>query len=416
MKKKGVTPCTTAAIVVLAAVCIFNWCSVLAWGYSSQKSQNAPLLTNKGSRLTSTLYDNGKCVDLTDIKGSLPLRVNNTKRILERNEEWEYRKWDMQNDRDSVGYPSVVKNTHGSSPDNKYYLFYSHHNSNAGIGCAVAKTIEGPYIKIAELDSRRKDSRVLVSPGKPGDPFHYSSPCVVWNEEQNLWVMYFHYYKDEFKEGKGHQKTGLATCRNLSANEWTIYRDRKGEIIPVLPTTKERWMNSQSSYHAIQRLANGKWLAFLRGTGGEYRLSFDRHRGARRLGLYRAWIQDTTKLGFAFSSDGVHWDYLPENPIIRQTVTEKSRLGVYRPHFVGYLGNGVYLLCWSESQYYDADPKAVCGTTTDFLNIKRDSRGYAAWDVYDGLVSPWREGDKLYLFTGKYLHIIKLRVRKGHRS
>jgi hypothetical protein len=29
-------------------------------------------------------------------------------------------------------------------------------------------------------------------------------------------------------------------------------------------------MNSQSSYHAVQRLPDGRWLGFLRGTGGEY--------------------------------------------------------------------------------------------------------------------------------------------------
>ena len=34
------------------------------------------------------------------------------------------------------------------------------------------------------------------------------------------------------------------------------------------------------------------------------------------------------------------------------------------------------------------------------------------WDdpIADGLISPWREGNRLYLFAGKYLHVMNLPV------
>ncbi len=56
-------------------------------------------------------------------------------------------------------------------------------------------------------------------------------------------------------------------------------------------------------------------------------------------------------------------------------------------------------------------PNAVYGYTTDFVNIRRDPREFASWNPGDGLVSPWREGDKLYLFAGKYLHVMDLPVQ-----
>ena len=47
-----------------------------------------------------------------------------------------------------------------------------------------------------------------------------------------------------------------------------------------------------------------------------------------------------------------------------------------------------------------------------FRTVVRDPRGYASWPMGDGLVSPWREGDRLYLFAGRFVHVINLPVRK----
>ena len=76
-------------------------------------------------------------------------------------------------------------------------------------------------------------------------------------------------------------------------------------------------------------------MGFLRGTGGTYDAA-------------GKWAQDPCKLGFATSVDGRHWEYFPENPVIHQDDGGGGSKGVYRPHFVGYLGDGKYLLCWSE--------------------------------------------------------------------
>lgn len=343
------------------------------------------------------LNNNLKCVDLSDLKGELPLEAVRSTQILRQSEAWERSSWDPKKTSDSVGYPTVVKNDRGPNADGRYYLFYAHHDPNSGIGCAVADAIGGPYRKLAEGAPGRSDSRVLVNPGKPGQPFHYSSPCVVWNEDEQLWFMYFHYYENLWAQGKGHQRTSLATCPDLSENVWTLWTDDSGELVTVFPTTAEPWMNSQSSYHAVQRLPDGRWLGFLRGTGGVY------DAGGK-------WVQDVCKLGMATSDDGRHWAYFPENPVIHQSDGRGGRQGVYRPHFVGYLGEGSYLVCWSESMPYDGGPLAMYGRTRDFRTFEPDARGFAHWPIGDGLVSPWRKGDRLFLFAGKFVHELVLPV------
>ena len=231
-----------------------------------------------GERLDNNL----KCVDLSDLTGPLPLSVESSHEILRPSEDWERCTHPTYHPgRTTIGYPTVVRNDHGQNPDGRYYLYYAHHDPNSGVGCAVADAIAGPYRKLAESEPTRKDSRVLVNHGKPGEIYHYSSPCVVWNGDRQLWIMYFHfgswtYHRAEgWDRGHGHQMTAMATCPDLATHEWeplvdpTLPHIPAGQLplTPVLPTTKARWMNSQSAYHAIQRLPDGRWLAFLRGTG-----------------------------------------------------------------------------------------------------------------------------------------------------
>ena len=54
----------------------------------------------------------------------------------------------------------------------------------------------------------------------------------------------------------------------------------------------------------------------------------------------------------------------------------------------------------------------VYGKTADFKTLERDARGYAKWPAVDldGLISPWREGDHLFLFAGKYVQMVALPV------
>ncbi|MBX0311556.1 MAG: hypothetical protein JHC31_07220 [Sulfurihydrogenibium sp.] len=370
---------------------------LLFYGCVSKKSNRW-----KWDELSQDAKNNLHCVDLSDLKEDLPLDIKSRKVILEITEDWERGYEGFPYDDSFFGYPTVVRNIHGPNPDYKYYLFYAHHMVGSCIGVAISDNIEGPYIKLKDIDKKRKNSCVLCPPNpSPENLFHYSTPVVVWNEEKQAWFMYFHYYKNEFDIGKGHQKTALAICKDLSTHIWEPLTDESGNLIPVLPTTRERWMNSQSSYHAIQRLPNGTWLAFLRGTGGSYEVAQGK----------KIWVQDPCALGFATSNDGIHWNYFPENPIIHQKDGGGGRDGVYKPRFVGFLGNDEYLLCWSESRYYDKDPRIIYGKTSDFKHIKRDKRGYAKFiPKYDGIITPWREGKYLYLFTGKELLTMELPV------
>ncbi len=359
------------------------WTAACTWAAGEPAARTRRLLDN-----------NLKCVDLSDLAGELPLDVTRSTQILSRTEPWEHSTWTDGRDDDCVGYPTVVQNDRGRKPDRRYYLYYAHHEPSSGIGCAVARSIEGPYVKLAQANRARKDSQVLVCPGKPGDPAHYSSPCVVWNRQERTWFMYFHFYDNQWQTGGGHQRTALATCPDLAANVWTPWTNPRGELVPVLPVTRERWMNSQSTYHAIQQLPDARWLAFLRGTGGEYTADGQ-------------WAQDPCKLGFATSTDGRRWQYPNTNPVIHQDDGGGGGKGDYRPHFVGFLGQGEYLLCWSEGE------KVMYGRTRDFRSVVRDPRGYAKWRIGDGLISPWREGDRLYLFAGKQLHVLTLPVAQA---
>jgi hypothetical protein len=188
--------------------------------------------------------------------------------------------------------------------------------------------------------------------------------------------------------------TALATCADLSSQKWKIWEDpAKGkvsvwDIVPVLPTTDDEWMKSQSSYHAIQRLPDGRWLAFLRGTPTRY---------------------PGPTVGFATSRDGRNWKYFAENPVIAPGKPWTRKSNEYRPAFIGYLGRNdagqpEYLVAWAEHP----EPHIIYSRTTDFRTFQRDARGYAKWRGADGLVSVWREGDRLYLFAGTYIHEMAL--------
>ena len=358
------------------------------------------------------LDNNLRCVDLSDLKKALPLTVVSSKRILEANEAWERSTWSPGQNRSSLGYPSLVRNDHGRKADGKYYLYFAHHDPTSGIGCAVADRIGGPYTKIKALDPAREHSMVLVNPhypGKKGDPSHFSSPCVAWCEEEKLWFLYFHYYNhyhgawkgDPRSPGQGNQMTALAVSEDLASHRWRIVRDEAlgkvsvHDILPVLPTTKVPWMESASSYHAIQRLPGGQWLAFLRGTP----------------------VKGLPTLGFATSQNGREWRWGKNNPILHPDDGGKGYRGIYRPGFVAYLGKlrsgkRKYLLVWTESPAAGDVPQPRYGYTTDFIKVVRDPRGHAKWPAGDGLISAWREGARLYLFTGKELHVMKLPVSR----
>jgi hypothetical protein len=337
-------------------------------------------------------------------------------RYLWRTQDWEHGSFNNPSwpsgGEGTFGYPTVVKNTHGLNPDGKYYLYYAHHDPMSGIGCAVANSIAGPYTKISPTDSM-----VLTVPNynpagpNPSDPSHYSSPSAVWNEDEGLWFIYFHYFNhlhgawdtDPTRPGQGWQMTALATCPDLSSHNWTIYTNSSfgsvsiWDIIPVLHTTDEDWANEATSYDYVCRLIDGTWLAFMRGT------TADTADGT------------ITELGFASSSDGSNWNYFAENPVIETSKAWTTASSEYRPKFIGYLGsNGggdpEYLVAWAEH----GNPQIIYSKTTDFKAFTRDLRGYATWGTGDdGIVSAWREGNNLYMFSGVNVNTIDLSAVVG---
>ena len=369
------------------------------------------------SAAVSGLLDNNlQVVDLSDLDGDLPLDVVSSTQILWQTQNWEHSSWGNDNwpagGHESLGFPTVVKNTHGANPDNKYYLYYAHHDPMSGIGCAVASSIKGPYTKISPTDSQ-----VLTVPNynpagpNPGDPSHYSSPSVVWNADENLWFMYFHYFNhyhgawegSPAHPGYGYQMTALATTPDLSSHNWTIWTDSAWgavsvwDIVPVHPTTAEAWSDSASSYNSVHRLPTGQWLAFLRGTN---------------------FATGKPTVGFATSDDGRNWDYFPQNPVIAPGKSWTVDTSEYRPKFVGYLGEDgsgedEYLVAWAEH----SAPHVIYSKTTDFKTFQRDPRGYANWGTnVDGIVNAIREGDRLYLFSGKYVHEMALSVSTQNQA
>ncbi|HUT92374.1 MAG TPA: hypothetical protein VMY37_22960 [Thermoguttaceae bacterium] len=351
------------------------------------------------------LNNNLQVVDLSDLDGPLPLDVVSTGQILRQTEDWERSTWKNPNwpngGRDTVGFPSVVKNDRGPNTDGKYYMFYAHHDPRSGIGVAVADSITGPYSKNVNVPGR-SDNLVVpafhAGSANPDDPDHTSSPCVVWSEEEQRWLMYFHFFNHAHGATTNYQVTGMATTPDLASHDWTIWRAAAGgappPYRPVLPTTTELWATEASSYNSVHRLPDGRWLAFIRGTPNN---------------------GQPPSLGFATSADGRSWDYFDENPIIHQDVGGGGRNGVYRPGFIGYLGkneSGVdaYLVAWQESVHFDGDTRLIYGCTTDFKTVTRDPRGHVNWRGSDGAISAWREGDRLYLFAGKSVHEMKLPV------
>ena len=354
------------------------------------------------------LDNNLQVVDLTDLDGNLPLDIISSTQILWQTEDWETPRWKnpnwpTPNGREQVGFSTMVKNDHGLNQDGKYYLFYSSHDPMSGIGVAVSDTVDGSYTK--PTVPGRSDNLVVPSfqydnvNWSPDSPDHTASPSVVWNEDEQLWFIYFHYFNHIRNIVPGFQLTAMATTPDLASHNWTIWIDASFGTTPpyrpVLPTTSDPWIDSQSSYHTIQRLPAAlpgrpgePWLAFMRGTS--------------------TVPGSLTTLGFATSADGRNWNYFPQNPVIHQNDGGGGWPGLYRTGFIGYLGGGQYLVAWNESPGGDV-PHLIYGYTTDFVNITRDPRGHAGW-ANAGEFSAWREGDRLYLFSGKFVHEMVLPV------
>lgn len=320
--------------------------------------------------LSSDAKNNRRVLDFTDSPTSWML--TDTTQILFQDEEWE-------GSEAALGYPSVVRNVHGLNPDNKYYLFYAQHNSPSGIGCATADVITGPYTKVSP-----PDSRILL----PGLSSHYSSPCVLWNEDTGLWHLYFHYADgSEQSIDHGSQMMGLAVCANLSAHDWTVIRTKTTLPAPIMPTVHEIWGNISTAYSIVGRLPNGKFVAVIRGFGGD-------------ISSPDAEPLRPCELGTAVSDDGIVWTYNQDNPV----VTPANGLGSvtlgYTPMWIATLGNGDHQVAWL-NRLNSSVPRTA--NTRDFTNITDIAELGTVSLSADPCFSTWREGDTLYLFGGHTL-------------
>jgi hypothetical protein len=333
--------------------------------------------------LSQDALNNRHLLDLRETASIAGFAVGAGKRLIGRTESWELSAENPESKND-VGYPSlVISRTADGRP--QYNLFYAIHDVSSGIGLAQAPRLEGPYRKHGESNPF-PDSRVLYPPARPRLTSHLSSPVVIWNEELHRWHMYFHYYSNQFDEGFGHQNTALAVSQDLE--NWDILLGSDGDFLAVLPVTRELWMNSQSTYHSIQRLPNGLWLAFLRGTGVRF--------------VDGKQVPEPTAMSFAVSPDGIRWSLVPGAPQFPALPPVAGKNVIRRPGFVARLRDD-YLICWSEGVEVPGQEQHRLAYTRDFVRF-RPADDILHFPVSDGAITPWRRGSDVFLVSGPWLY------------
>ena len=118
---------------------------------------------------------------------------------------------------ESVGYPTMGAKRSRSQPrtgDN--YLYYAHHDPNSGIGCAVAESVEGPYVKLAQSDKARQDSRVLVCPGKTGTAVPLLQPLRGMERARTALVHVFSLLREPVANGRRTPTHGTGDLSRIS--------------------------------------------------------------------------------------------------------------------------------------------------------------------------------------------------------
>ena len=338
---------------------------------------------DRWSPATAAAGPNVHLLDLSDIENFSQLRLVRRQRLIERTQGWELSAENPAS-RNDVGYPSLVWG--GADGDkSQYHLFYAIHDPDSGIGLARASDIYGPYTKFRG-QSIERDSRVIFAPARPRATSHLSSPVVLWNAQRKLWHMYFHYYSNQFDDGFGHQNTALATSRNLV--DWDVLTGHDGDFLAVLPVTPELWMNSQSTYHTVQRLPNGLWLAFLRGTG------------IRKTGS--TMEEQPTAMGLAASLDGIRWSLVPGAPQWPALPQQVEGRVIQRPGFVARMRGG-FALVWAH-QPQRGPEKRFAAFTRDFAEFRQMELPDWGMSIEDGAISAVRKGQEVVMITGPYAY------------
>lgn len=94
------------------------------------------------------------------------------------------------NPTDEFNFPTIVDTrdhpVSNELGDYRYYLFYAPHDAPAGNCVAASNSLDGPWVEYEgnPVVARSWEGNYSVS--------HVSSPFVMWLEEQNCYIMYFH--------------------------------------------------------------------------------------------------------------------------------------------------------------------------------------------------------------------------------
>ena len=177
------------------------------------------------------------------------------------------------NPTNEFNFPSIIDTRlhglpDGSRPIARYYLFYAPHNDPGGICLMTANSLDGPWKEYA--------SNPLVSNSWPGhySVSHVSSGHVMWIEEQQKYIMYYH--------GENHQ-TRYAYSENLV--DWE-YGDVILNANDFSPTGA-----------GLTECSYGRVFAYeVPGLGNKY--------------IFTVMINNTAntrKIYWAHSEDGIHW-------------------------------------------------------------------------------------------------------------
>jgi hypothetical protein len=192
--------------------------------------------------------------------------VRERKQILHANEqEWE---WGL----DCI-FPSVVE-VPQTVVDRlaRYYLFYSCHDSPAGIGLAISDSLRGPWRKY-------KGNPVMTRTCCRGYAHgHISSPHVLFDTALNHFVMYYHGL-DEWESQGAIQSTGRAVSED--GLEWI-----KDEQPCLDASDTNSWNSGELSYARATKFQSGVYHMVY--------MARDRNRSA-------------PVLGYACSADGKEW-------------------------------------------------------------------------------------------------------------
>ena len=179
--------------------------------------------------------------------------------------------------------------------DYRYYLFYAPHDAPAGNCVAASNSLDGPWVEYEgnPVVSNKWDSYYDVS--------HVSSPHVMWIDEQDCYVMYYH---------GPNNITRYATSSDLL--NWTY----GGVCMEADDFSTEQEAYQQASYARVFEYEvpglNNKYIMLMMVTHNGANNSYNSH------------------IGWAYSSDGISWTAVKE-PLVDPDINTE----LYGPNLSG---------------------------------------------------------------------------------